>query len=123
MLIDEIRAVITAKADALIRKDAARLETLLHPDFLYVNARGMSFDKAGYIENFCLSDQLRFERQDAAELKVKASFPGFALATMVLNERYFFEGRMQDAVFRSFCVFISDGGRWRWVGGQTMPKG
>ena len=123
MLIDEIRAVITAKADALIRKDAARLETLLHPDFLYVNARGVSFDKAGYIENFCLSDELRFERQDVAELKVKASFPGFALATMVLNERYFFEGRMQDAVFRSFCVFISDGGRWRWVGGQTMPKG
>jgi hypothetical protein len=123
MLIDEIRAVITAKADALIRKDAARLETLLHPDFLYVNARGMSFDKAGYIENFCLSDQLRFERQDVAELKVKASFPGFALATMVLDERYFFEGSTQDAVFRSFCVFISDGGRWRWVGGQTMPKG
>lgn len=123
MLIDEIRAVITAKADALIRKDAARLETLLHPDFLYVNARGMSFDKAGYIENFCLSDELRFERQDVAELKVKASFPGFALATMVLDERYFFEGSTQDAVFRSFCVFISDGGRWRWVGGQTMPKG
>jgi len=122
MLIDEIRAVITAKADALIRKDAARLETLLHLDFLYVNARGMSFDKAGYIENFCLSDQLRFERQDIAELKVKASFPGFALATMVLNERYLFEGRTQDAVFRSFCVFISDGGGWRWVGGQTMPK-
>lgn len=123
MLIDEIRAVITAKADALIRKDAARLETLLHPDFLYVNARGVSFDKAGYIENFCLSDELRFERQDVAELKVKASFPGFALATMVLDERYFFEGSTQDAVFRSFCVFISDGGRWRWVGGQTMPKG
>jgi len=123
MLTDEIRAILVAKADALIRKDAARLATLLHPDFLYVNARGMSFDKAGYIENFCLTDRLRFERQDVAELKVKASVPGFALATMILDERYFFEGRTEDAVFRSFCVFISDGGRWRWVGGQTMPKG
>ena len=122
MLIDEIRAVIVAKADALIRKDAARLETLLHPEFLYMNARGMSFDKAGYIENFCLTDQLRFERQDVADLKVKASFPGFALATMVLDERYFFEGRTEEAAYRSFCVFISADGRWRWVGGQTMPK-
>lgn len=122
MLTDEIQAVIVAKADALLRKDAARLETLLHRDFLYVNARGMSFDKAGYIENFCLSDQLRFERQDVAELKVKA-FPGFALATMVLDERYFFEGRTEDAVYRSFCVFITEAGRWRWAGGQTMPKG
>ena len=122
MLTDEIRAVIVAKADALLHKDAARLESLLHPDFLYVNARGMSFDKAGYIENFCLSDQLRFERQDVSELHVKEAFPGFALATMVLDERYFFEGRTEEAAYRSFCVFITHAGRWRWVGGQTMRK-
>jgi uncharacterized protein DUF4440 len=119
MITDQIRDVIVGKANALIRKDADHLAALLHPDFLYVNARGMSFDKGSFIESFCLSTDLRFERQDVAELQVR-TFPGFAAAAMILHETFFFEAKTTSASYRSFCIFPNIAGRWCWAGGQTM---
>ena len=120
MIAEQIRAVIVGKANALIRKDANHLSALLHPSFLYVNARGMSFDKESFIESFCLSDTLRFERQDVSDLQVR-EHAGFAVAAMVLDEVFFFEGKTTNAVYRSFCIFPKLAGRWYWAGGQTMP--
>ena len=120
MIMDQIRDVIVGKANALIRKDADHLAALLHPDFLYVNARGMSFDRASFIASFCLSTDLRFERQDVAKLQVNA-FPGFAAAAMILHETFFFEAKTTSASYRSFCIFPNIAGRWYWAGGQTMP--
>ena len=51
------------------------LSALIHPGFIYVNARGMSFDKAAYVERFCVSGEVLFKRQDVQELRVR-EFPG-----------------------------------------------
>lgn len=44
MVVDEIRGILEAKADALVRRAAADLTALLDPGFIYVNARGTRFD-------------------------------------------------------------------------------
>ena len=119
MIAEQIRTLIAGKANALIRKDADHLSALLHPDFLYVNARGMSFGKTSYIEDFCLSPHLRFERQDVTELQVR-ELHGFAFAAMILDEVFFFEGKTTAAAYRSLCIFPNIAGRWYWAGGQTM---
>jgi hypothetical protein len=60
MITEEIRAVLSAKADALLRRSADGMAALLHPDFVYVNAGGYKLNKAQYIDNGCTSGRIVF---------------------------------------------------------------
>jgi Domain of unknown function (DUF4440) len=119
MVADEIRIVLAAKADALVRRSADDLATLLHPDFVYVNASGRKLDKAAYIDVGCISGRLIFRDQQVSELDVR-QFDDFAVATMLLNDRFVFEGKEVSETFRSLCVFSKKAGNWQWIAGQTM---
>jgi uncharacterized protein DUF4440 len=119
MVADEIRMVLAAKADALVRRSADALATLLHPDFVYVNASGRKLDKAAYIDVGCISGRLIFRDQQVSELDVR-QFDDFAVATMLLNDRFVFEGKEVSETFRSLCVFSKKAGHWQWIAGQTM---
>ena len=119
MTADEIRIVLAAKADALVRRSADDLAALLHPDFIYVNASGRKLDKAAYIDVGCISDRLIFRDQQVSELDVR-QFDDFAVATMLLNDRFVFEGKEVAETYRSLCVFSKKAGHWQWIAGQTM---
>jgi hypothetical protein len=47
-------------------------------------------------------------------------FDGFAVATMLLNDRYLFEGKEVAETYRSLCVFSKKAGHWQRIAGQTM---
>jgi hypothetical protein len=119
MTADEIRIVLAAKADALVRRSADDLATVLHPDFVYVNASGRKLDKAAYIDVGCISGRLIFRDQQVSELDVR-QFDDFAVATMLLNDRFVFEGKEVAETYRSLCVFSKKAGHWQWIAGQTM---
>jgi len=120
MVADEIRAVLAAKADALVRGVPADLAALIDPNFIYVNARGSKFDKEGYIEAFCSSGRIAFREQRFDDIDV-VSHAGFAVATMTVNDRFVSDGRMVMGTYRSLCVFAKSGDRWLWAAGQTAP--
>ena len=119
MLTEEIRAVLTAKADALLRRSAHDMAALLHPDFVYVSVSGRKSDKAGYIDMGCTSGRLIFRSQKVSELDVRR-FRDTAVATMVLDDHFLSQGHEVKATFKSLCVFIQKDGRWLWIAGQTM---
>jgi uncharacterized protein (TIGR02246 family) len=119
MITEEIRAVLSAKADALLRRSADDMAALLHPDFVYVNAGGYKLDKAQYIDNGCTSGRIVFRSQKVSELDVR-QLGDIAVATMALDDHYAQEGREITATFKSLCVFAKKDGRWLWVAGQTM---
>jgi len=119
MITDEIRAVLAAKADALLRRSADDMATLLHPDFVYVNAGGYKLDKAQYIDNGCTSGRIVFRSQKVSELDVR-QLGDVAVATMVLDDQFALEGREITATYKSLCVFTRKDGHWLWVAGQTM---
>jgi uncharacterized protein (TIGR02246 family) len=119
MITDEIRALLAAKADALLRRSADDMASLLHPDFVYVNAGGYKLDKAQYIENGCTSGRIAFRSQKVSELDVR-QLGDIAVATMVLDDQFALEGREITATFKSLCVFAKRDGRWLWLAGQTM---
>lgn len=121
MIVEEIRKVLEAKADALKRRSAEDMATLLHPDFVYVNAGGVKLDKAAYIDVGCISGRLIFRQQQVSELEVR-EFDQVAVATMLLNDQFFsqLEGREVSGTYRSLCVFSKKDGRWQWIAGQTM---
>jgi hypothetical protein len=119
MITEEIRAVLSAKADALLRRSADDMATLLHPDFVYVNAGGYKLDKAHYIDNGCTSGRIVFRSQKVSELDVRP-LGDVAVATMVLDDQFALEGREITATYKSLCVFTRKDGHWLWVAGQTM---
>ena len=119
MIIEEIRAVLTAKADALLRRSADDMADLLHRDFVYVNAAGYKLDKADYIKLGVTSGKMVFRSQKVSDLDVRL-LGGCAVATMVLNDEYTMDGREIAATYRSLCVFAKEGERWLWAAGQTM---
>ena len=119
MITEEIRAVLAAKASALLRRSADDMAALLHPDFVYVNAGGRKLDKAAYIDVGCISGRLIFRDQQVSELDVR-QFDDFAVATMRLDDRFVFEGKEVSETYRSLCVFSKKTGDWLWIAGQTM---
>lgn len=116
---EEIGRVLAAKADALIRHDPVALEALLDPGFIYLNAGGRRFDRAGYIETYCVSGRVIFLSQQATDLQV-VPHDGFAVATLALHDRFRLGDRVMDGEYRSLCVFRMAEGSWRWAAGQTM---
>jgi len=46
MIVEEIRAAMAAKSSALVRRSAADITPLLHPDFLVVTASGKAISRA-----------------------------------------------------------------------------
>lgn len=115
-----IAAALAAKADALVRRDAAGLTALIHPDFVYVNARGVCFDRAGYVETFCRFGAMAFREQRIEDLAVRL-FDGFAVATMTVRDRFAAGGEEVAASYRAMAVFAEADGRLLWAAGQTMP--
>lgn len=103
----------------MVRRSAETLAALLHDDFIYVNAGGTSFDKAGYVETYCTSGKVVFVEQQIDDLSVR-TFPGFAIATLTLRDQFITGGRETRATYRALCVFIKADGRWLWAAGQTM---
>jgi len=120
--VDEIRRVLTAKADAVVRRATDELAALLHPDFIHVNASGKTFDKAGYLDTYSASGKIIFTEQRFSDLAVR-EFAGFAVATLLVHDKFTAGGQDIRATYRSLCVFSNDTGRWLWAAGQTMAAG
>ena len=116
---DEIRDLLEAKAEALVARQASRLDDLIHDDFVYVNAGGRTFDKASYVETYCTSGRVVFTQQRISNLLVKL-IDGFAVATLSINDELRIDGRAVSGQYHSLCVFSQPAGRWLWTAGQTM---
>ena len=118
MIADDIRELLAAKAAALVRRSAGDLERLIDPGFVYVNAAGRIFDKHGYIDTYCESGRVVFRRQEVADLQVSV-FPGFAVATMQVDDAFEVDGATVERRLRSLGVFSHSDGHWLWAAGQT----
>ncbi|CAN0451175.1 unnamed protein product, partial [Phaeothamnion confervicola] len=85
--VNEIRRILTAKADAVVRRATDDLASLLHPDFIYVNASGKTSDKAGYLDTYSVSGKIIFTEQRFSGVEVK-EFAGFAVATLTVHDKF-----------------------------------
>jgi ketosteroid isomerase-like protein len=115
---DEVRRVLERKAAALLERSAPKLLELLEADFVYVNASGRRFLRDAYVEQGTGPRGLRFQSQEIDQFDV-VDFGDVAIATMLLHDRFEYEGRAVAETYRSFCVFRRHGSTWLWAGGQT----
>jgi ketosteroid isomerase-like protein len=114
----EIGGMLLAKAEAIVARAGDKLDALIHPDFVYVNAAGRTFDKAGYIDTYCTSGKIVIAEQRISDLTVKGS-PGVAEATFIAHDRFVIDGQTVESTYQSMCVFTAGPQGWQWVAGQT----
>jgi hypothetical protein len=118
MIIEEIRAAIAAKSNALVRRSADDLATLIHPDFLLVTAGGKALTKADYID-VAVRGKFVYHDQQVRELEVRL-FGTTAVANMLQDDKYTIEGREVAETFYGLSIFTYVDGRWLWAASQTM---
>ncbi len=118
MIIEEIRAVITAKSRALMSRSADDMAALIHPDFLFVTAGGKTLSKADYMD-VAITGKFVYQSQQVSDLEVRL-FGTTAVASMVTHDHYVIDDREVSASFHALSVFTWTDGRWLWVAGQTM---
>ncbi|MGE5149422.1 MAG: nuclear transport factor 2 family protein [Rhodospirillaceae bacterium] len=122
MIIEEIRAVLAAKASALVRRSADDMAVLMHPDFVHVTAGGRTLTKADYIDVFINSEKVVYHSQEVRELEVHL-FDAVCVATMAVDDRCSIDGREITETFRALSVYTWKDERWLWVAGQTaLPR-
>ena len=119
---DEVKRVLQRKAAALLQRSAPKLLELLEANFVYVTASGRRLRRDDYVEHGAGPRGLRFQSQEIDQCEV-ADFGDVAIATMILRDRFEFEGRTVSETYRSFCVFRRHGSAWLWAGGQTSVAG
>ncbi len=118
MIAEEIRAVMAAKSSALVRRSAADITALLHPDFLVVTASGKAISRADYID-VITGGELIYHSQQVRNLEVRL-FGTAAVATMLLDDHLTVDGQEIAETYHSLFVFTFMDGRWVWAGGQSM---
>jgi len=118
MIIEEIRAAVAAKSSALVRRSAAEITALLHPDFLVVTAGGKAISRADYID-VAITGGLIYHGQKVRELEARL-FGTTAVATLLLDDHYTVDGREIIETYHALNVFAFTDGRWLWAGGQAM---
>lgn len=122
MIIEEIRAVLTAKAGALVRRSADDMAALMHPGFVHVTAGGRTLTRADYIDVFINSATVVYHSQTVRELEVHL-FETTAVATMMVDDHCSIDGREITETFRALSVYTWKDGRWLWAAGQTaLPR-
>ncbi len=121
-LSDEIQIVLADKAAALVGRKADHLGALIHDDFIYINAGGKIFDKAGYIKTYCTSGNVVFKQQRFSELSVKL-IDYFAFAALSVSDELVINGHSVSGRYKSLCIFSRSSGNWLWAAGQTMVVG
>ena len=121
MIIEEIRAAVAAKSNALVRRSADDMAVLIHPDFLYVTAGGKTLTRADYID-VAVNGRIVYRDQQVRELEVRL-FGTTAVGCMLIEDQYEIVGRGVAGTFYGLSVFSWTDGRWLWAAGQTMlPK-
>ncbi|MBN9060833.1 MAG: hypothetical protein BGP06_16405 [Rhizobiales bacterium 65-9] len=113
-----VRALLEAKAAALVTKSADILEQMIDPNFLYVNSLGNKFGKEEFIAVFCRSGAITFLNQRLSNIEV-IDYDAFAIASLTIEDHIIERGELSAGHYRSLCVFRNVNGRWRWAAGQT----
>jgi ketosteroid isomerase-like protein len=106
---------------AMLTKDVAALERLLHPDLVYMHSSGASDSKDSYVK--AIGDRtFDYKQIDRSEQVVKVAGP-VALVFSRLKMRLTAHGAPRNVDSRALAVWVQDGGdaagAWRLIALQS----
>lgn len=102
------------RSQAKVSSDFETLETLLHREFIYINASGTMLSRAAYIEG----SGLILRQQTMSDFSVLEA-RGTAVVICRVEDKGTFKGQSFDATFRSSWTLTRTDQRWEFLVGHT----
>jgi hypothetical protein len=117
-VIDELTKVINERSKALTEGNSEFFEQLLIDEFMYTNASGKCFDKAGYIDYFIKSRIFHWDEQIVDEINIRR-YGDVILLTCRVFDKAIYNDEIFEGYFRSMQIFSKFSNNWRYIAGQT----
>ena len=107
---------------ALCTKDSRFFDIFLHDAFLYINTQGHNFTKQQYINNFVLSDNMRFIAQQLYPFNIEENYP-LTSAEYLVHDHYISAGEEYHTTSQSRRIYHKHSdGTFQWLFGHTFPQ-
>ena len=113
-------AVAERRARALANRDWATLESVLHPEFVYVNAQGIRLTRETYLA-FVRDGPLRWTEQRLEDVQVVA-LDAVAVLTATVVDDVKIGAESHRLVFATTQTYVREGDQWLYLAGQTGPQ-
>ena len=108
-----------ARSAALVRRDWAAVERLLHAGFVYTNSQGARLDRAAYLD-FLRDGPLRWNEQSFSDVRVVVAGDTAVLTGTVVDD-VVVDGEQHLLRFATTQTYVLFGGAWSYLAGQTAP--
>jgi len=115
---DTVLAAAQRRSAALVNKDVAALQLLLHPDFVYVNASGHVLDRDQYLDLYVRPPEVRWTRQTLESPQV-VQVGSVAVLTCLVHDVARYHDDHLDETFRSTLTWVHTVDGWRCLAGHT----
>jgi len=117
----ELITIEREMADAIQKRDVARLAPMLAEDFTLVTPGGDVMDKAAAV-GVVKSGEYVMQSLEFSDMKVRV-YGDTAVVTYIGTEKSSFKGQDVSGKSRSIDVFVRRAGKWQQVAGQstTLP--
>ena len=115
---DAVLAAAQRRSAALVDKDVAALQELLHPEFVYVNASGLVLDRDQYLDNDVRPDEVQWTSQTIEAPRI-VNVGSVAVLTCLVHDVARFRDHHMDETFRSTLTWIRTDEGWQCLAGHT----
>jgi ketosteroid isomerase-like protein len=123
MMVDDIARLEDDRYAAMLAKDVAALERLLHPDLVYMHSSGVADTKASYIAG--VRDRVWDYSAIARSDQTVRLHGALALVFNRLKIDLSVRGVAKSLDNRALAVWVADDGTWRLIALQSgmVPAG
>jgi len=114
---EEIRALETARNEAIVHGDAATLERMTSDDYTFITLRGELRTKAEIVKGFA-TGAFKYESREISDLNIRV-YGDAAVVTGRSTQKGTENGKDYSGDYRFTRVYVKQNGRWLTVALQT----
>src|SRR5215467_9012294 len=113
----EIRALESARNEAIVRGDAAKLEKMTSDDYTFITLRGELRTKAEIVRGFA-TGTFKYESREISDLNIRV-YGDAAVVTGHSSQKGTENGKDYSGDYRFTRVYVKENRRWLTVALQT----
>jgi uncharacterized protein (TIGR02246 family) len=114
---DEIRALETARNEAIVHGDAASLERMTSDDYTFITLRGELRTKAEIVKGFA-TGAFKYGSREISDLNIRV-YGNAAVVTGLSTQKGTENGKDYSGDYRFTRVYVKENGRWLTVALQA----
>jgi len=114
----DLETIVRKRSAALIASDVETLKEIMSETFNHIDAGGSLLNRTSYLENYVLSDQVKWISQEFEDISIH-DYGDTTVVACLVHDQALFGGIEFDARLRATFVYVRQNDTWRCVFGQS----